>query len=279
MIGGSADLTQSNLTFIDSKMSYSNYKGRYIHYGIREHAMAAIANGLSTTNMIIPYVGTFFNFLQYCLPAVRLSALSNHKVIYIMTHDSVWLGEDGPTHQPIENLAICRAMPNLLTFRPADGNEVSGVYKYILNEVTGPSVICLSRQSIKHLPTSNCNQISMGAYIIKEYVDKLELIIIATGSEVSLCYEAINNYENIRLISMPCMELFNIQTDEYRKLLIPDNIPVLSVEAGASFGWHKYSHHQISIDTFGQSGPYKDLLKEFKFRPEDILHKVKEILA
>ena len=276
LIGGSADLTPSNLTSIDKPMTQSDYTGRYIHYGIREHAMAGIANGLSASNLLIPYVGTFLNFIQYCLPSVRLSALSGHKVIYVMTHDSVWLGEDGPTHQSVENFAICRSIPNLLTFRPADGNETSGAYKCAL-ETNGPSVICLSRQSLPQI-TDSMENVSRGAYVLKTELDELKLIIIATGSEVSLCYEAIKSHNNIRLVSMPCMELFDIQSEEYKQEILTPNVPVLSIEASSSFGWQKYAQHHISIDEFGASGKLKDLQEHYGFTTENISNTIKKII-
>ena len=262
IIIGSADLSESNKTNINIKnISKSDYNNKIIHYGIREHAMAGIANGLSTCN-ILPIVSTFLVFITYCLASIRMSALSKHKVIYIFTHDSFLLGEDGPSHQPIESLTILRSIPNLLVFRPCDMNEVSGVYQYILNH-NGPSCVILTRQSVINIPNSIQN-IEKGAYIIYE-PDNIELIIISTGSEVSLSIEVAKILKNTRVVSMVSCELFDIQNSEYKNALLPSNIKKISIEAGTTIGWYKYANYTYGIDTFGKSGNKTDLKEYFGF--------------
>ena len=262
IIIGSADLSESNKTNINIKnISKSDYNNKIIHYGIREHAMAGIANGLSTCN-ILPIVSTFLVFITYCLASIRMSALSNHKVIYIFTHDSFLLGEDGPSHQPIESLTILRSIPNLLVFRPCDMNEVSGVYQYVLNH-NGPSCVILTRQSVINIPNSIQN-IEKGAYIIYE-PDNIELIIISTGSEVSLSIEVAKILKNTRVVSMVSCELFDIQNSEYKNALLPSNIKKISIEAGTTIGWYKYANYTYGIDTFGKSGNKTDLKEYFGF--------------
>ena len=193
-----------------------------------------------------------------------------------MTHDSVWLGEDGPTHQSIENIALCRSIPNLLTFRPADGNETNGAYKYAL-ENNGPSVICLSRQSLPQI-TNSMNDVIKGASILKKEGDILKLIVIATGSEVSLCNNVVKTMDSVRLVTMPCMELFESQSSEYKTQVLPPNIPVLSVEASTSIGWDRYAQHHISIDGFGASGKLKDLQEYFGFTEEAISDTITKLI-
>lgn len=276
LIGGSADLSPSNNTMIDTAIQSNNYNGRYIHYGVREHAMCAIANGLSNCGFI-PYVGTFLVFINYCLCAIRMSALSGHKVIYILTHDSIGLGEDGPTHQPIESLTILRSIPNLLTIRPADGNEVSGAYKVALKAKNKPSCLCLSRQKLPHLEYSDINSVLLGGYTM---IKGKDIIIVATGSEVSLAIDIIKELKDINcgLVSMPCCELFDIQTTEYKKTVLPDNIIKLSIEAGSTIGWYKYVDHCIGIDTFGASGSGNEIMKYFGFDKEKIILFILKIL-
>ena len=230
--------------------------------------MAGIANGLSTCN-ILPIVSTFLVFITYCLASIRMSALSNHKVIYIFTHDSFLLGEDGPSHQPIESLTILRSIPNLLVFRPCDMNEVSGVYQYILNH-NGPSCVILTRQSVINIPNSIQN-IEKGAYIIYE-PDNIELIIISTGSEVSLSIEVAKILKNTRVVSMVSCELFDIQNSEYKNALLPSNIKKISIEAGTTIGWYKYANYTYGIDTFGKSGNKTDLKEYFGFTSKHIIN-------
>lgn len=275
IIIGSADLSESNKTNINIKsISKTDYNNKIIHYGIREHAMAGIANGLSTCN-ILPIVSTFLVFITYCLASIRMSALSKHKVIYIFTHDSFLLGEDGPSHQPIESLTILRSIPNLLVFRPCVMNEVSGVYQYVLNH-NGPSCIILTRQSVINIPNSIQN-IEKGAYIIYE-PDNIELIIISTGSEVSLSIEVAKILKNTRVVSMVSCELFDIQNSEYKNALLPLNIKKISIEAGSTLGWYKYANYTYGIDTFGKSGNRTDLKEYFGFTSKHIINFIDKII-
>ena len=273
---GSADLASSTCTFIDKYYSKNDYSGKYISYGIREHAMCGIANGISTYN-IIPLVSTFLVFSTYCLASIRLSAISNHKIIFIFTHDSISIGEDGITHQPIEQLLILRSIPNLLVFRPADFNEVIGSYNYMLNH-NGPSCICLTRQDITNLHTTNKSDIKYGAYIVYETNCNFSLIIIATGSELYTSLEVIKKLEEIgyslRLVSMPCIELFEEQNIEYKNIILPKDKIKISVEAGCTIGWFKYANHCIGIDIFGASGKKDDLLKYFQLDIEGIYNRI-----
>ncbi|KAI9091828.1 Transketolase, thiamine diphosphate binding domain-containing protein [Phlyctochytrium arcticum] len=288
-IGGSADLTGSNLTrwksaedFQSPDSKLGSYAGRYIRFGVREHAMAAICNGLSAYGALIPFGATFFNFISYALGAVRLSALSKHQVLYIMTHDSIGLGEDGPTHQPIETLACMRAMPNILNFRPADGNEVSGSYLVALEAHDRPSVLILTRQNLPHLVGSGVEKVRKGAYVLQGGEGKNEVIFVATGSEVSLAVDAAAELAkdgiNARVVSMPCWELFEEQSIEYQESVFPAGIPVISIEAMSTMGWAKWAHVSLGIDTFGASGPYKELYKKFGLVPDVVATKAKKVI-
>ncbi|KAJ3017279.1 Transketolase [Thoreauomyces humboldtii] len=290
LVGGSADLTGSNLTrwksaedFQPENTGLGTYAGRYIRFGVREHGMAAICNGISAYGANIPFGATFFNFISYALGAVRLSALSKHQVLYIMTHDSIGLGEDGPTHQPIETLAECRALPNILNFRPADGNEVSGSYLVALEATDRPSVLILTRQNLPQLQGSTVEAVRKGAYVLQGGDVAADIVFVATGSEVSLAVdtaaELAKEGVKSRVVSMPCWELFEEQSLEYKESVFPDGVPVISIEAMSTFGWTKWAHHPIGIDTFGSSGPYKDLYKKFGLVPDVIAGKAKKVIA
>jgi len=261
IIIGSADLGESNKTFVKTDII-----GKYLHYGIREHAMCSIANGISTYD-IIPVVSTFLVFITYCLAPIRMAALSNHKVIYIFTHDSILLGEDGPTHQPIESLTILRSIPNLLTIRPCDTKEVCGTYEIAL-EHNGPIAMIFTRQTISNIVNSDSEKIKYGAYIIYEPKQKIDLIIISTGSEVSIALDTIYFLEkeykmNVRLISMPCTQLYDMQSNKYKENILPKNIKKISIEAGSTLGWYKYADYVYGIDRFGESGKMNDLKEKF----------------
>ena len=283
LIGGSADLSPSNNTKIDDGIQKGSYSRRYIHYGIREHAMCGIANGLSTYGLV-PYVGTFLVFINYCLASIRLSALSKHQVIYVLTHDSIALGEDGPTHQPVESLTILRSIPNCFVFRPADGNEVIGSYLKSIENKNSPSCICLSRQSLPQLENSSVEGVFKGGYIVEEsnLLNKnLDLILIATGSEVSLCIDVVNeikNKLNVRVVSMPCVELFNSQNSEYKNDILPDNVLKISVEAGVTDLWYKYADKCIGIDTYGASGKGIEVMDYYCFSVKKILLEINEYI-
>lgn len=284
LIGGSADLTESNLTkwresvdFEPVSSGLGTYSGRYFRFGVREHAMFAMCNGMASYGCLVPFAATFLNFITYGWGAVRLSALSHFQVIYIMTHDSIGLGEDGPTHQPIETLALLRSLPNCLTFRPADGNEVSGAYKIALQHRNGPSVICLTRQKIANLQSSSLDQVQFGAYVAKQ-VDHPDVILIGTGSEVSLCIEAANESKHrVQVISMPCWQLFDQQSEEYKGRIL-GNVPVISVEAASTLGWEKYADVCIGLDTFGKSGPYEQVYKSLGLSAERIIAAIEKTI-
>jgi transketolase len=280
IIIGSADLAESNKMLLKlDVIDKNNRYGNIINYGVREHSMVAIANGLSTYG-ILPIVGTFLVFINYCLCAIRMSALSKHKVIFVFTHDSILLGEDGPTHQPIESLTILRSIPDLLTIRPCDTTETSGAYQ-IAMENEGPTAIILSRQTIINNKNSNSELVKRGAYIVNEPIGKVDLIIVSTGSEVSLVVEVIDSLKhkyNIRLVSMPCTNLFDIQDEEYKNNILPKNIKSVSIEAGCTMCWYKYVDHVYGIDKFGASGNISDLKKHYGFDKDSVISFILSIL-
>ncbi|KNC79683.1 transketolase [Sphaeroforma arctica JP610] len=275
LVGGSADLTPSNLTQLkcSSDFQHGSYEGRYFRFGVREHGMAAICNGLAAYGGLVPFGATFFNFIQYMLPSVRLSALSHLRVLYIMTHDSIGLGEDGPTHQPINALALCRSMPNCLAIRPCDGNETAGAYAVAMENGHRPSVLVFSRQGLPQQDGSTVDKVFKGAYTLVN-CEKPKVILVASGSEVPLCVDAAKLVgEGARVVSMPCMDLFEEQSAEYKSTVFPEGVPVLAVEALSGFGWDRYSHAQHCMKTFGASGPLKKLFVHFGFTPENISDK------
>ena len=277
IIVGSADLAESNKTMVEkSFISKNNFTPKYINYGIREHAMCSIANGISTYD-IVPVVSTFLVFITYCLCSIRMASLSRHKVIYVLTHDSIFLGEDGPTHQPIESLTILRSIPNLLTIRPCDLTEVSGSYQTAL-EHEGPTAIILSRQTLPNISNSCMNKMKKGAYIVFEPIDEVKLVVIATGSELSLALEIAEKLKNIRVVSMPCCELFDLQDDKYKEYILPNNIKKISIEAGSTLGWYKYVDYPYGINRFGESAKIDHLKKEFGFNLENLEKFISEIL-
>ncbi len=281
LMGGSADLTPSNKTWLNCSRNYSpaDQAGRYLRFGVREHAMAAIGNGLSAYGGFIPFTATFLNFIEYAFGAVRLSALSSHRQLYIMTHDSIGLGEDGPTHQPVEALNLLRATPNLLTFRPADANEVAGSYAAAI-QFNGPSVLALSRQNLPNLEISAASKVFLGAYPVfnvKTAGDEKSapLVILGTGSEVEVAIAAANEiakdesksklFSSVTVVSVPCRELFDQQSVAYRREVIPLGALVVSVEAAAIDGWEKYAHHSVGMTSFGESAPSELLYDHFGF--------------
>ncbi|KAL7895701.1 Transketolase, thiamine diphosphate binding domain-containing protein [Trichoderma sp. SZMC 28014] len=281
LVGGSADLTGSNLTrwkeavdFQPKATGLGDYSGRYIRYGVREHGMGAIMNGLAAYGTIIPYGGTFLNFVSYAAGAVRLSALSRVRAIWVATHDSIGLGEDGPTHQPIETLAHFRALPNCMVWRPADGNETSAAYYIALTSKHTPSIIALSRQNLPQLEGSVIEKSIKGGYVLQE-VEGAQVTLVSTGSEVGIAVDAAKlllEKHNVkaRVVSMPCFEVFDTQSKEYRLSVLPDGIPSLSIEVMSTMGWERYTHEQFGLNRFGASGPYKDVYKKFEFTPEGI---------
>jgi len=268
LISGSADLTGSNNTrwkdavdFQPPELGIGEWSGRYMRYGVREHAMAGMMNGMSAYGTVIPAGGTFLNFVSYAAGSVRLSSLSHQRVIYVATHDSIGLGEDGPTHQPIETLAHFRALPNMMVWRPADGNETSAAYYMALTSKSTPSIIALTRQNLPQLEGSTLANAIKGGYVALE--DKeADITLVSTGSEVSICLESVkylkeHNNLKARVVSMPCVEVFDAQPMDYRLSVIPDGKPAMSVEVMSTLGWEKYSHEQFGLNRFGASGPYK----------------------
>jgi transketolase len=288
LIGGSADLTHSNLTDIKGEGGFQKgaEANRYLHFGVREHAMGAILNGLAYHGSgLVPYGGTFCVFAGYMLGAMRLSALSELGVIYVLTHDSIGLGEDGPTHQPIETLASLRSIPNMLVIRPGDGNETSGAYKVAVANRHRPTVMFLSRQAMANQANSSADHVAKGGYILEDSNGAPDLIIIGTGTELDLCVKAAAQLraegKNVRVVSMPCVELFEEQDAAYRESVLPAACRKrLVVEASSSFGWHKYTGFEgdtVSIDRFGASAPGPLLMEKFGFTVDNVVAKAKAL--
>lgn len=288
LIGGSADLTHSNLTDIKGEKSFQkgSEANRYLHFGVREHAMAAILNGIAYHNSgLVPYGGTFLVFAGYMIGAIRLSALSELGVIYVLTHDSIGLGEDGPTHQPIETLANLRAIPNLLVIRPGDGNETSGAYQVAVTNRKRPTVLALSRQAVANQANSSAAAVAKGGYILEDSQGTPEIILIGSGTELDLCVKAAASLRGegrqVRVVSMPCIELFEEQDSVYRESVLPAAVRRrVVVEASSSFGWHKYTGFDgavISIDRFGASAPGPLCMEKFGFTVENVVAKAKAL--
>ena len=289
LIGGSADLSGSNNTKTKNHriIKPGDFKGNYIHYGVREHAMCGIMNGLALHSGLIPYGGTFLIFSDYCKPSIRLSAFMKLRVIYVMSHDSIGLGEDGPTHQPIEQLSSLRSVPNLNVFRPADETETLECWQLALENLSSPSVLALTRQKIEPVRKKFIkeNKCSYGAYEISRTSNNVELTIFASGSEVNMADEVSHKLatENIysKVISVPCQELLEKQTNAYKKNILEETKFKISIEAGATNSWEKFIGQQglaFGIDDFGKSAPYKNVYKHFGLTSENITKKVKEML-
>jgi transketolase len=281
MIGGSADLTGSNNTRTKSMkaMSAADYSGRFIHYGVREHGMAAAMNGMVLHRGVIPYSGTFLAFADYCRPAIRLAALMGERVIHVMTHDSIGLGEDGPTHQPVEHLAALRAIPNLNVFRPCDAVETVECWQLALEAAGAPSVLALTRQNLPQLRKAfeETNRCAPGAYEISPAQGKAQVSIFATGSEVAIAVEAQKLLAEkgiaARVVSVPCFELFFAQPAAERAKLIGDAPIKIAVEAAVRMGWDAIIGTDgifIGMDGFGASAPVKDLYKHFGITAEKV---------
>ncbi len=284
MIGGSADLGPSNNSQIKDSgfISSSDYNERNIHFGVREFAMAAISNGIALHGGLKPFCATFFVFSDYMKPALRLAALMNLPVTYILTHDSIGVGEDGPTHEPIEHLAMLRSLPNFSVIRPADFNET--VYAWeVAQKATKPTALILSRQKLETLKIESEN-LKYGAYIAKTEKDKLDLVVVATGSEVGVTMEASKILEDkgygVRVVSMPSWDLFDEQDKEYRESVLPCGVKTASVEALSTFGWDKYTKGglKIGLDRFGASAPGSELFEHFGFTPEKIADKLESFI-
>ena len=287
LIGGSADLAGSNNTKTkDHKIiKPGNFSGNYIHYGVREHAMCGIMNGLALHSNLIPYGGTFLIFSDYCKPSIRLAAMMKQRVIYVFTHDSIGLGEDGPTHQPIEQLTSLRSIPNLNVFRPSDLIETFECWQLALENENTPSVIALTRQGITpvRLTNSSKNKSSFGAYEILRTGDNINVTIIATGSETSLAIEVGHKLATdgiySKVISMPCHELFDQQSEGYKNKILAETEIVISIEASETSYWKKYTGKNglnFGLSDFGKSAPYKEIYKHFGLNTESIIKKIKE---
>ena len=286
IIGGSADLSGSNNTKTKNSkvISSKDFNGNYIHYGIREHGMAAAMNGLALYGGLIPYGGTFLIFSDYCKPSIRLSALMGLKVIYVFSHDSIGLGEDGPTHQPIEQLAGLRAIPNLNVFRPADMNETLECWQIALKSKNTPSAIALSRQKLPYINPSHTkeNKSEFGAYVVKTTSKNSIVTLVASGSEVELALDAQKELKEIniesKVVSMPCQELFNQQSNSYKNEIIDEDIPVITIEASNVSSWEKYSKNNMGIETFGESAPFKEVYDHFNLTSAKIVELAKKII-
>jgi transketolase len=290
LIGGSADLTHSNLTNlkVSGDFQKGHYENRNLRFGVREHGMGAICNGIALHGSgLIPYGATFLVFTDYMRNAIRLSALSEARVIWVMTHDSIGLGEDGPTHQPVEHVASLRAIPNLTVIRPADGNETSGAYKVAIESTHTPTLLALSRQALPVLAGSSIENTAKGAYILSDSDGTPDLILIGTGSEVQLCVKAADvlrgEGKKVRVVSMPSWELFEQQDAAYKESVFPKSVRKrLSVEAGTSMGWCRYTTDEgasISVDTFGASAPDKVVFEKYGFTVDNVVAKAKELLG
>jgi transketolase len=292
MIGGSADLTHSNLTELKGAGDFQKgqYQNRNLRFGVREHGMGSICNGIALHGSgLIPYCATFLVFADYMRAAIRLSALSQAGVIYVMTHDSVGLGEDGPTHQPVETIASLRAIPNLTVIRPADGTETSGAYKVAIENANQhrPTLLALSRQNLPQLEGSSVEGVTKGAYILSDSEGTPDIILIGTGSEVPLCVDAAAKLraegKKVRVVSMPSWELFDGQSESYRESVLPKAVKKrLAVEAASSFGWCRFLGDEgamISVDRFGVSAPGGTIMEKFGYTVDNVVTKAKELLG
>jgi len=290
MVGGSADLTGSNNTKTKSGgiLDRGNYGGRYIHYGIREHGMAAAMNGMALHGGLIPYSGTFLAFSDYCRPSIRLAALMHQRVIHVMTHDSIGLGEDGPTHQPVEHLAALRAIPNLYVFRPADLVETAEAWEVALASAGTPSIMTLTRQGLPALRLEDTaeNLTARGASVLREPSQSTQAVLIATGSEVCLAVEAAEKLAAdgiaARVVSAPCLEVFDAQDKAYKDAVLGTGLPRVAIEAAIGFGWDRYLGAKgrfIGMNGFGASGPYEELYQHFGITADAAAGAVRQLLG
>ncbi len=292
LIGGSADLAPSTETLIKDSGDFEaeNYGGRNLHFGVREHAMGATVNGMALHGGLIPYGATFLIFSDYMRPAIRLAALMRVRVIHVFTHDSIGLGEDGPTHQPIEHLAALRAMPNVMVIRPADANETTIAWRVAIERKDGPVLFALTRQKLPVIDRTKCapaEGLARGGYILLDHQgERLDVILLATGSEVSLALGAHAALSGegigVRVVSMPCMELFDREPKAYRDLVLPPAITArLAIEAAAPQSWHRYVAPQgdvLGLTTYGASAPYEDIFKEMGFTVENVVRRAKALI-
>ncbi len=283
LLGGSADLTPSNNTQAKGMADFSreNPSGRYLHFGVREHAMGAILNGLNLHGGYRAYGGTFLVFSDYMRPALRLAALMGTPTVFVFTHDSIALGEDGPTHQPVEHLMALRAMPDLWVIRPADAHETFYAWQVALRRKEGPTALILTRQAVPLLSPEKAKGLLKGGYVLEED-EEPEGILVATGSEVHLALRAkalLNGRgRRVRVVSLPSWELFEAQPAEYREQVLPKGLPTVAVEAGASLGWERYAHRAVGLDRFGASAPYPEVYERLGFTPERVAEALEELL-
>lgn len=284
-IGGSSDVSSSTKTYLNNFNDFSsdNYDGRNIWYGVREHAMGSITNGIALSNLR-PFCSTFLAFSDYLKPSIRMASLMNIPSVFVFTHDSIMIGEDGPTHQPIEQLAMLRSIPNHYVYRPCDANEIIGSWQCILNN-DKPSSICLSRNKAENLDVTDAASVKKGAYIIRKEKKKLYGIIIATGKEVKLALDIAEKLYtkkiDVRVISMPCMELFEEQPQSYKDEILPLGYKTFVIERASKFGWNKYVYNDkyiMGLDSFGYSGKYEDVLSKLKLDDESIYKKIEKLL-
>ena len=286
LLAGGADLTDNTGTFMKDQgvQSAADPGGRLIYFGIREHGMGAIMNGAALHGGVVPVGGTFFIFSDYMRPSVRLAALSEAKVIYSWTHDSVGLGEDGPTHQPVEQIAAMRAMPGLRVIRPADANETAHAWRVAIDS-NGPTALLLSRQDLPVLEgtAERADDVARGAYVLSAGGEEPDIVLVSTGSEVHVCLAAAEELAGAgivaRVVSMPCWELFEDQDETYQEEVIPPDMPVLAVEAGSSFGWERWALDSVSIDRFGASAPGKVALENLGFTAANVAQVAQELLS
>ncbi len=290
LLGGSADLYPSNNTLLKSTGSFGWDKGGHnMHFGVREHAMGSLAVGIAHYGGLIPYTGTFLVFADYMRPPIRLASLSHQRVIFVFTHDSIGVGEDGPTHQPVEQIASLRAIPGVRVFRPADANEVAESWRLAVMRNDGPTCLALTRQKLPTLDRSKYADVSgvaKGAYVLSDVDGTPDLVLLATGSEVSLAIDAAAVLAadglKVRVVSMPCWELFDEQPEDYRRSVLLPGVPKLAVEAGVTMGWHKYigdNGDVIGLDRFGASAPLKIVMNELGFNVDNVVSRAKALLG
>lgn len=289
LVGGSADLEPSTKTWLQGRGAFGWEKGGHnLHFGVREHAMGAIGVGMAHHGGVLPYTATFFVFSDYMRPPIRLAALSKQRVVFVFTHDSIGLGEDGPTHQPIEHLMALRAVPYLHVIRPADANEVAEAWRQAVLYKDGPTALVLTRQKLPILDRSElapASDLAKGAYVLREAASAPDVVLIATGSEVPLALEAADVLADqgisASVVSMPCWKLFDAQPEDYRSSVLPHGVPRLAIEAGATLGWYKYvgeSGDIIGIDRFGESAPGNRVMQEYGFTVDNVVQRVKALV-
>ncbi len=290
IFGGSADLSHSTMTDISGEPTYAidSYSGRNIYFGVREHAMGAAGNGMALHGGVKPFVSTFFVFSDYLRPSIRLAALQKLPVVYVFTHDSIAVGEDGPTHEPVEHLAALRTIPGMTVIRPTDANETASAWAYALQQAAGPVALILSRQNLPvyEATKGNVDEVAKGAYVLAETNDRPDLILVGTGSEVSLAMDAKAELEkdnvSVRVVAMPSRELFDRQTEAYKEQILPASVTKrIAIEAGISLGWDRYtgpSGKVLSIDTFGASGSGGAVMEHFGFSVQNVVRLAKELL-